>query len=94
MFNHSLARNRRTLAGRIADLDEVLRLNPKHIEARFDRAVVRRRSGDESGAVEDYTRCWRWLRSTTGRTTTAPSCTSRTGHTQALRRFRDDGAAP
>lgn len=54
VFNHSLARNRQDLAGRIADLDEVLRIQPQHIEARFDRAVVRRRSGDESGAVEDY----------------------------------------
>ena len=54
VFNHALTRVRQDHAGRIADLDEVLRLNPAHVEARFDRAVVRRRSGDESGAFEDY----------------------------------------
>lgn len=54
VFNRSLTRVRQDHEGRIADLDEALRLNPAHIEARFDRAVMRRRSGDESGAFEDY----------------------------------------
>lgn len=53
-YNHSQARNRQDLAGKIADLDDVLRLSPRHVDARYDRAVARRRSGDESGAVEDY----------------------------------------
>lgn len=54
VYNRALVRNRQDQTGRIADFDEVLRLNPSHVEARFDRAVARRRSGDESGAVEDY----------------------------------------
>jgi tetratricopeptide (TPR) repeat protein len=54
VFNHALARNRQDLAGKIVDLDAVLRLNPRHVDARFDRAVARRRNGDESGAVADY----------------------------------------
>jgi hypothetical protein len=54
IFNHALGRNRQDQAGKIADLDTVLRLNPRHVDARFDRAVARRRGGDESGAVEDY----------------------------------------
>ncbi|MCZ2094962.1 MAG: hypothetical protein LC121_01575 [Anaerolineae bacterium] len=54
VFNRSLTRVRQDHEGRIADLDDALRLNPAHIEARFDRAVLRRRSGDESGAFADY----------------------------------------
>lgn len=54
IFNHAHVRSRQDQAGRLADFDEVLRLNPAHIHARFDRATARRRNGDESGAIEDY----------------------------------------
>lgn len=54
IFNRAHARSRQDHAGRLADLNEVLRLNPDHVYARFDRALERRRTGDEAGAVEDY----------------------------------------
>jgi len=54
LFNRALARARHDHAAKRADYDEVLRLNPAHIYARFERALERRRSSDEAGAFEDY----------------------------------------
>jgi tetratricopeptide (TPR) repeat protein len=54
LFNHAHMRARQDYAGKLADLDDVLRLNPAHVPARFERALARRRIGDEAGAVEDY----------------------------------------
>jgi tetratricopeptide (TPR) repeat protein len=47
-------RARQDHAAKRADYDEVLRLNPAHVYARFERALERRRSSDEVGAFEDY----------------------------------------
>ncbi len=54
VFNRAHMRSRLDHAGKLADYDEALRLNPAHLYARFERALVRRRSGDELGAVADY----------------------------------------
>lgn len=54
IFNHAFSRSRQDLASRLADYDAALRLNPEHIHARFNRALARRRGGDEMGALEDY----------------------------------------
>ena len=54
LFNRALARARQDHAAKRADYDEVLRLNPTHFYARFERALERRRSGDDIGAFEDY----------------------------------------
>ena len=54
MFNRGLAHARQDRAAKLADYDEALRLNPRHIYARYERAQERRRSGDDAGAFEDY----------------------------------------
>lgn len=54
LFNQVRMRSRGDAGGRLADYDEVLRLNPKYLAARFDRAHARRRTGDDAGAVADY----------------------------------------
>ncbi|MEO8394834.1 MAG: tetratricopeptide repeat protein, partial [Chloroflexota bacterium] len=54
LFNRALTRARQDHAAKRADYDEVLRLDPAHVYARFERALERRRSSDESGAFEDY----------------------------------------
>lgn len=54
IFNRALTRARLDYAGRLADYDEVLRLDPLHVHARFNRALTRRRSGDDLGALPDY----------------------------------------
>lgn len=54
LFNQARMRSRSDAGGRLADYDEVLRLNPKYLAARFDRAHARRRLGDDAGAVADY----------------------------------------
>ena len=54
LFNRALARPRQDHAAKRVDYDEVLRLNPAHVYARFERALERRRSNDEVGAFEDY----------------------------------------
>jgi tetratricopeptide (TPR) repeat protein len=53
-FNRALAHARQDRAAKLADYDETLRLNPRHIFARYERAQERRRSGDDAGAFEDY----------------------------------------
>jgi len=54
IFNHGLARNRPDFEGKLTDYDEALRLNPDNVYVRFNRALARRRSGDELGALADY----------------------------------------
>jgi hypothetical protein len=53
-FNRALAHARQDRAAKLTDYDEALRLNPRHIFARYERAQERQRSGDETGALEDY----------------------------------------
>ena len=54
LFNRALGRARQDHAAKRADYDDVLRLNPTHLDARFERALERRRGGDDVGAFEDY----------------------------------------
>jgi tetratricopeptide (TPR) repeat protein len=54
LFNRALTRARQDHAAKRTDYDEVLRLNPAHVYARFERALERRRSNDEAGAFDDY----------------------------------------
>ncbi len=54
LFNQAVLRGRQDNAGKLLDYDEVLRLNPLHLYAHFNRAIARRRTGDIDGAVEDY----------------------------------------
>ncbi|MEP7292238.1 MAG: tetratricopeptide repeat protein [Chloroflexota bacterium] len=54
VYNHGRGRNRQDYSGRLADYNEALRLNPEHLAARFERAFMRRRSGDEAAAIADY----------------------------------------
>jgi tetratricopeptide (TPR) repeat protein len=54
MFNHAFVHARQDRVAKLVDYDEALRLNPRHIYARFERAQERRRSGDDAGAFEDF----------------------------------------
>ncbi len=54
LFNQAFTLGRQDFAGKIALYDEAIRLNPTYRVARFQRALTRRRSGDERGALADY----------------------------------------
>ncbi|MBI1259188.1 MAG: hypothetical protein GC204_17090, partial [Chloroflexi bacterium] len=54
IFNRALGRARLDHATKRTDYDAVLHLNPAHLSARFERALERRRGGDDLGAFEDY----------------------------------------
>ncbi len=54
LFNRAFTLGRQDFAGKIALYDEAIRLNPTYGAARFQRALMRRRSGDERGALADY----------------------------------------
>jgi len=39
----------------IADYNEVVRINPNHASAYYNRGLIRSKLGDKRGAIADYT---------------------------------------